>query len=580
MTPPSRLHAEAIQSPLSSGAVHTDKPGRRHDGTDRPPVDVALRRRISYFMLFRLGVLAAFTVLAAVTSYLGNGAPERIFEWLTWSSLALGFSITLIFAWRLPSVVNLGGFAQFQTAIDLVLSAVVVQLTSGADSRFTFLYLIAILGAATMGDRRQIWVASGAAFLIYAFMSFLQATDIVIPLAPSGALVQLQPLDLALTVARTSAAMAGIAALSAYLNSQLLSSVSQLGSLRALNEDIVRSLSSGLITVNMEGKVLFANPTACEMLALREEPTGLEIGQVLPGIESHLDAPGGPQNRFEIELSQRDHRALRLGLSCCPLRDSGSRQLGHVINFQDVTELRKLAQLVTRNERLAAIGKLAASVAHEVRNPLAAIAGSAELLSDASLGDEDSRLLGVIRRESSRLNHTVSDLLAFTRSGPTSKVEVELAMLIADVADAFRADPNNKEVDISLHCAGPIPVLGDRGQLSQILWNLLRNAVESMQGSGSIELGASIVGERAQILVHDEGPGIDPDHMERIFEPMFSTKDQGSGFGLATVHRIVEEHDGTIAADSAVRGRGASFTVHLPLHQRNIGNSSAVTQPL
>lgn len=553
---PSPLRPRESDTPATAGSGKKPAPANATEG---------LRRRISYFMFFRLMMLAAFTVLAGVTSWVGQELAAS-YEWATWSTLGVGFLVTLFFAWWLPHRQDLVSFAKWQTAIDLVLSAVVVQLTGGADSRFAFLYLIAILGAATMGDRRQIWVATSTALCIYGTTSLLQAIGIIVPMLPTGDVVVLPPLELVLTVARTAAAMVGIAVLSAYLNTQLLSSVSQLGSLRALNEDIVRSLSSGLVTVNMQGHVHFANPTARELLGLDDDPSGVDVNAVLPGVSQHLDNPGGPQHRFEIDLEQSDGRRLCLGLSCCPLRDSDGRQLGHVINFQDVTELRKLARLVSRNERLTVVGKLAATVAHEVRNPLAAIAGSAELLGDGELGTDDQRLLAVIRRESARLNATVGDLLAFTRSTPTRKRPQCLAALARDVAESFRTDPSNAHVQLTVDAPFESPVYVDPDQLAQVLWNLLRNAVDAMQGIGRLDLSVATDGEHVRLEVRDHGPGIDPDAMEHIFEPLYSTKDTGSGFGLAIVQRIVDEHDGTVSAENAHDG-GAQFVIELPIHQ-------------
>jgi two-component system sensor histidine kinase PilS (NtrC family) len=329
-----------------------------------------------------------------------------------------------------------------------------------------------------------------------------------------------------------------------------------------LNENIVRSLSSGLLTIDRSGVVLFANPTATEILGLTEI-VGKPSSEILPGVDEHLDDTGGPERRFEIALARPDGRDLYLGLSCSPLRDERGRSLGHVINFQDVTRVRDLQRRVRRNERLAAIGSLAASVAHEVRNPLAAIAGSAELLAGSTPSADDRRLLAVIQREAERLNLTVSALLDYTSPRAPQWSRVDLGALCRDVAAAFAADPANARIELALEIGPGVSATADASQLSQVLWNLLRNARDAIEGPGRIRIGASTRGHGLTLTVADDGVGMDAATVDRLFEPFFSTKKGGSGIGLAVVHRVVEEHGGSIGVRSAP-GEGTEFVIELP----------------
>ena len=536
------------------------------DEPNRTPTDEAHARRISYFMLFRLAVLSAFTILAGVTAWYRSAQVESFYEWTTWGTLGLGYFLTLLFAWTLPRVQNLKRFAWGQTTIDIVLAAVVVQLSGGLDSGFVFLYLVAILGAATMGDRRQTWTATGACLLIYATFSALQVLALVTPMSAIGDLPRLTTAEIAIAVARTAAGIGGVGILSAYLNVQLWSSERQIGSLRALHENIVRSLTSGLLTVDSRGTVLFANPMALEILGRSGTLEGDHVDDLIPGTAKHLADSGGPHNRFDLEIRRPDGRGLHLGLNCAPLLDNDGRFLGHVVHFQDVTELHDLTRKARRNERLAAIGGLAASVAHEVRNPLAAISGSAELLGPAVQDGDDQKLLGVIRRESVRLERTVSDLLAFTRPKKPEPVPIELTRAIGEILEAFRADPANVDIDISFAARGRMTAEVDPSQFSQVLWNLLRNAVEAMERRGPIKVTLRREGSSFEVAVADAGPGIAADELDRVFEPFFSSKEKGSGFGLALVHRIVQDHGGEVSVDSTA-GRGATFTVRLPLRR-------------
>jgi two-component system, NtrC family, sensor histidine kinase PilS len=236
------------------------------------------------------------------------------------------------------------------------------------------------------------------------------------------------------------------------------------------------------------------------------------------------------------------------------------------VNFQDLTSLRELAQRVRRHERLAALGGLAASVAHEIRNPLAAISGSAELLGTAELGDEDQRLLAIIRRESTRLSSLITDLLAFTRPRPPEPRLTDVAALVRETAEAFRSDRAAASVDISIDATTDVQIEVDGAQIRQVLWNLLRNAAEATKDGGHIRLRVFSDSDDAFIAVEDDGEGIAPENLESIFDPFFTTKAGGSGFGLAIVHRIVEDNGGSISARSTV-GEGTKFTIRFPVRR-------------
>ncbi|MFV8752371.1 two-component system sensor histidine kinase NtrB [Nannocystaceae bacterium ST9] len=546
----------------SARSIH-DQLGER--ASPREPGFEAHRRRVVYFMLFRLVLILAFTLLVAWTTWLRSDYVPGPREWLAWSTVASGYVLTLAFAGALRRATRLRALVWAQTGFDILLASAAVLLTGGAASSFVFLFLIAILGAATMGDRRLIWAAASACASVYVLTSIAQAIGGLELYDEGGMLVELQLGDLWVGLLRNGAAMVLVATLSGYLNNQLLSSVSQVGNLRALNDNIVRSLSSGLLTIDQDARVLFANPTAYELLGLRGEAFGLESEVLLPGLAGHLDDSGGFRNRFELTLRRAsDGREIELGLTSSALIDEHGHFLGHVVHFQDVTELRKMERILRRNERLTAIGELAASVAHEIRNPLAAISGCAELLEGQVQGDENERLLRVIQRETTRMANIVTELLDYTRPRVPVRAELDLRRNLEELAESFRADRNHAEIELVLSLPEQ-PVLAsiDAAQLGQVLWNLVRNAVQAMEGKGRVELGVAGVEGEVRLSVRDHGHGIAAENIDRIFEPFFSTKTSGSGIGLALVHRIVEAHGGQIDVHSVV-GEGTQFVIRLP----------------
>jgi two-component system sensor histidine kinase PilS (NtrC family) len=535
----------------------------------------SLRRRISYFMLFRLGLFAVFTLVASYTTWLVEERAIGLRDWLMWGALASGYLLTLLFAWRLrPGRISPLTLEQLrmsswgQSAFDVVFAVITILLSGGVQSGFAFLFLIAVLGAATMGDRRQILVIAGVCGLAYFGVSMAQFVGrLEIFVAPGEVTSLIDPTTLWLTLLRTTGAIALVAILSSHLNTQLLSSVSQIGGLRALNENILRSLSSGLLTIDQNGMVLFANPTAASLLGYSGSIDGRDCEVLLPGVRAHLDDSGGFRNRFEITIHHvQDSREISLGITCSPLLDEHGRFLGHIINYQDVTNVREMERVLRRNERLAALGTLAASVAHEVRNPLAAIAGCAELL-EPDVGEEDKRLIRVIRSESARLADIVTDLLDYARPRKLERHEIEFGRALVELADSFRADPSNANIDLRVNVPKqPVPVALDISQITQVLWNLVRNGSEAMDGNGQLDIDLEELDrDGIRIRVHDRGKGIGPADIDRVFEPFFSTKSGGTGIGLALVHRIVDEHGGKIDVKSTI-GEGTVFTIELPRH--------------
>ncbi len=529
---------------------------------DREGPREARVRRISYFMLFRLAILVVVTLLATL-SVANDPDPRDYYAGIGWMTLGLAFGLTIIFARLLPRVQNLERFAFVQTAVDIVLSAVVVQLTGGLDSSFVFLYLIAILGSALMGTRAHCLAAAGACALIFSSLAGLQMSGAIAPEYPPGIVPATTTSEYVAAIIRSLVAIGAVGALAVQLNTQLWRSSEQLASLRALNHYIVRSLGSGLATLDPQMRVAFLNPQAARLIGREAAAcTGLPAETLWPGIESALAAgQEGEDGQYRFELVNEAGRVF--GCSVGPLRDGEGGSMGWVLHFQDITDLRQIEDELRRKERLAAVGGLAASVAHEVRNPLAAMAGSAELIDQAQLGDEDRRLLAIIRREADRLERMVSDMLSFTRPRPLEFQAVDLARVLRDVVEAFRADPANAQVELVFEGPERAHAQLDRASITQLTWNLLRNAAEATAHQGRVELRLTELAQGHRIEVIDDGRGIDPEMMQRIFEPFQSGKLEGFGFGLALVKRIVGDHGGRIEVESEA-GAGARFCVELP----------------
>lgn len=362
-------------------------------------------------------------------------------------------------------------------------------------------------------------------------------------------------------------AFAATAALASYLAEQLRWTGERLearevdlAAITALHESIVQSVASGLVTIDAAGSVTFLNRagehiTGLEAAAVRGAPAARWFAGFQPGVE-----------RGETELVNARGERLWLGYTAFPLVARGGAPIGRAVIFQDLTALRAMQAEVQRSERLADLGKVAAGLAHELRNPLASMAGSIELLRAApGLTAGDARLMDIVLREAARLEELVAAFLAFSRPAPPRRERVDLDRAAAETLEVFAHDPVAGRVRLERELR-PIRVTGDAGQLRQVLWNLLANAAHAAaqrEGGGTVRVRCGGEGDRALLEVEDDGPGIPAADLPHLFTPFFTTREGGTGLGLATVQRIVDAHGGAVSVESAA-GRGTRFTVRLP----------------
>ncbi|HEY1584970.1 MAG TPA: ATP-binding protein, partial [Polyangia bacterium] len=342
----------------------------------------------------------------------------------------------------------------------------------------------------------------------------------------------------------------------------------KLRDLAALHQDVIRGLTSGLVTVGRDGRVLTFNAAAAEIVGRpASDAIGRPLDEIMPGLAALQASVGdGALRRGEVtQLVAGGHERRTLGVSLSPLVDSSGRTVGRIVNFQDLTELRRMEVAMQRAERLAAVGRLAAGIAHEIRNPLAAISGSIELLrqtAEAEGARENKELMSIVIREVDRLNGLITELLEFARPRALETERLDVAATMAEMLKVFENDKRLGDARVELVADGAPLVEADAAQLRQVVWNLLRNAAEAAPGQ-PIRVDVRAEGELVALTIRDGGPGIAAEHRARIFEPFFSTKDGGTGLGLATVHRIVDEHKGAVEIDCP-DGGGTAVTVRLP----------------
>lgn len=355
---------------------------------------------------------------------------------------------------------------------------------------------------------------------------------------------------------------------------ELATATRSLADLRALHERIVESIRSGVITTDLQGQIYTFNAAA-------EEITGYKAAEVLGHDASiffgdmtrqiadsmNAAATGKASPRFQADCLTPNGLALRLGFSIAPLSGESGETSGMVITFQDLTNIRAWEATSRRQDRMAAVGRLAASIAHEIRNPLAAMRGSIQMLRSEMDGDtEQTQLMEIILRESDRLNRIVADYLNYARPRPAELDNVDISALVAETFKLLRnsaeiGDGHTLEEDLPNR---PAIVSGDPEQLKQVCWNITRNALKAMPDGGTFRISLTEVDDnRWRLSFTDTGCGMAPEQVERLFEPFTSTTG-GTGLGLSIVYQIIRDHSGTINLRSR-QGEGTTITIELPV---------------
>lgn len=330
------------------------------------------------------------------------------------------------------------------------------------------------------------------------------------------------------------------------------------------SENILQCVPSGMITFDVKGRIVTVNRAAADILDLdaREMP-GKPVDVLGPAIASILKAPEtSPRERREAAVDTAKGERRWLGFFTSSLKDPDGRLLGTILGFSDLTEVKLLKEKVELRERLSHLGEVSAGIAHEIRNPMAVIAGYAQMLDSKTPEDAPTKkAVQAIRREISGINRVINDFLQFARPTELNAIRVDLVELMPDILEAALQNRNDISVDTDL--APGFPVRADETLIRQAFINLVQNAAEAMPEGGSISISSVAKRDLLEIVVRDTGPGIPEEMRSRLFLPFVTGRDDGTGLGLAIVHKITVLHEGTISAESGESG--AVFTLRLPL---------------
>ncbi len=465
----------------------------------------------------------------------------------------------------------LATFAYIQITIDIAAETGLVYMTGGIDSMFAFLFPLSILSAGIVLNRRACYVFATLSSILYGLLLDLQFYNLI----KNSTTIVSSEKDYFYKIFAHITAFYMVGYLSGYLSEKLHKATRSLqesemvlSDLKAFNEYIIESIPSGIFTTDLNERIISFNTAAQEITRLGiADVAGKKTSDIFPFLLNFLE----PIERVDGEL-HHGGETFSIGMRLSKLRDGSGRPIGLIGVFQDLTALKIMEAEVKRKEKWAYIGELSASIAHELRNPLASLQGAVEMLREKKVPQEHAdHLMEIALSEMDRLNGIITDFLLYARPRELTREPFDLHQSLRDIITLLnKAEPGREDIEISTKLDSSLFITGDPAQIRQVFWNLGLNALDAVSDGGSVEINTRQSNNSVEILFSDSGTGISKNDMDNIFYPFFTTKEKGTGLGLSIAQKIAEEHGGRIIVESGEGIRGTTFRVILPLNNARV----------
>jgi two-component system sensor histidine kinase PilS (NtrC family) len=534
------------------------------------------QKALRWFMGLRLVVIS--TLFLGILLIQVNS--QRILPLRNFYGLILfSYSLSLLYLVLYVRKISPRAQSWVQLLGDIAVVTGFVYFTGGPYSPFSFLYLTVIAVAAIL-MRGGGLIFAGISAVAYGLLVDLMVFEVLpVPENLTGIQITLPISRVLIQLLTNVVGFALVAILVSYLGESLRSAHSRLQEetertrrFVAMADHVVRSVGAGIVATDLEGKILHLNPAGARILAISDSDPSLDskVEEMILFEEQDwglLKTRARDRSVVRLEGTAASN-GLKLGMTVGPLADENNNVVGFIVTFQDLSEIKVEAERQRMQERMAAVGEMAARMAHEIKNPLASISGSAQVLASAgNLDDNGQRLLHILVDESRRLSGILDGFLEYARPGAATFGPCDLSAMLRDCVNLLgRSDEHKENHRLELKIPDGLVLRGEEHLLRQVFWNLSRNALQAMPDGGELEISANQSNGRVVLQWRDTGVGMTEEIRRQAFEPFVTTRPGGTGLGLAVVYAAVAEHNGTVSIDSAP-GSGTTVTVELPIHK-------------
>jgi len=530
-------------------------------------------------MAVRVVVVTTLLLAALIIQYTARDVLPINYIYTT---AGVAYALTLVYVVLAMTVPSRNVNLMIQIAGDLIVETLLVYFTGGLDSPFSFLYLVSVITASMLLYRRGGLLAAAGASIGYGALVDLMYYG-VLPMPEQSLFLPTlwSASRLYINMGANFAGFYATALLTSFLSEKLKRASAELDAnrqnlaeLRALNQNVIESIPSGLITITPQSIASFVNPAGSAILEAQPldilgrpvTDIGFFTRQEWADAREQLDQ--GRVVRSELHDAEIAGHRRSIGFAVSPLTTLEGMSAGYTLIFQDLTEMKKLEAELRLKDRMAAVGELSAGIAHEIRNPLAAIAGSVQILKGSkSLSSQEQRLMSIVLKESERLNKSISDFLRFVRPQEKKPISFDVAASLSETLDLLaNSSELNERHAIQKEIAPPsFPLTGDADLIRQVFWNIARNAMQAMPNGGVLTVRTQVDNGSYKIVFADSGRGMSHADIQRLFQPFRTNFPSGTGLGMAISYRIVQEHGGRIEVAST-EGVGTAITVALPVN--------------
>lgn len=530
--------------------------------------------------------VAMATFLLGIFIFLQIKAPDFLTQQSIsyfYGIIALIYLLSLVFSVLSRIFTNHRVHIYLQTMTDVVMITALIYVTGGIRSTYAVFYPLVIIYSVLYLGRNGGLITASAASIFYGLLIDLEYYRVITPIShPYIWEIPDTAGHVFLRIFVNILSFYLIALLASFVvekekktRALLVEKESAFNQLDLLYRSIIESIDAGILTIDLEGRIKSFNRAAEHITGWSfTSVENRRLQDIFPAwkelsVNSFNDDNGSIKGRFEMPAVVIQDRRLILGCALSALRDNSSQKIGDILIFQDLTKVKEMEAVSERNRRLAFVGEMAAGLAHEIRNPLASISGSIQMLmKESSMGTTEGRLMQVIMRGKDQLEGFVKDFLLLARHNRGPHHEVLIGGVIGEVLESARVMPDwNSNIEISDTLEEGCAIKGNREEMRQLIWNLILNAAQAMPEGGRLAVGVRKKNlethEGLEIIVADNGVGITDENKKMIFEPFFTTKERGTGLGLAIVMRIVNSYGGNLLLEST-SGIGTKFVIWFP----------------